>query len=99
MRAPKSLAGRLPKAKELKSNKLSDVQDFFERVIDEVDRGYKLLFQDIATIQLDADGYLYFGNKDTLGTWRIGRDGADYVLEHQTTTLGTWVRVDTAKGS
>jgi hypothetical protein len=48
-----------------------------------------LLFQDIATFQIDADGFIYLGNKDTDGTWRIGRDGGDYVLDHLES--GVWV--------
>ena len=94
-----ALLSILPKARELQSNKVEDIQDFLDRMIRELDKQWRLLHQDVSTIQLDTDGFLYFGNKDTLGTWRIGRSGADWVLEHQTTTVGTWITVDTAQGS
>ena len=98
MRAKKSLSS-LARPKELKSNSVEDIRDFLKRWREELDSQWRLMFQDVSTIQLDADGFLYFGNKDTLGTFRIGRDGDDWVLEHQTTTIGTWVRVRTTKGS
>ena len=96
MRAKKTLES-LRRPKELKSNKLEDIQNFLRLWREELDRQWRLLFQDVATIQLDRDGFLYFGNKDTDGSWRIGRDGADWVLEHRAS--GTWTAVDTAKGS
>ena len=89
----------LPRARDLQSNKLEDIQDFLENMIRELDTQWRLLYQDVSTIQLDTDGYLYFGNKDTLGTFRLGRDGDDWVLEHQTAVVGTWVRIRTTKGS
>ena len=98
MRAKRTLQS-LPLAKELQSNSLQDIQNFMERFRRELDTQWRLIHQDIATIQVDTDGFIYFGNKDTLGTWRIGRSGADWIMEHQTTTVGTWVRVDTVKGS
>ncbi len=98
MRAKKSLSG-LPRPRDLRSNKLEDIQVYLQQLVTELDNQWRLLFQDVSTIQVDADGFIYFGNKDTLGTWRIGRSGADWVLEHQTTTVGTWVPVDLASGS
>ncbi len=98
MRAKKSLTG-LPRPRDLRSNKLEDIQEFFRRAFDELDTQWRKLFQDVTTIQVTDDGFIYFGDKNTLGTWRLGRDGADWILEHQTTTVGTWVRVDTVKGS
>ena len=97
MRARKTLG--LPLARELKSNSLTDLQNFFGQLFTELDKQWRLIHQDVSTIQLDDDGFLYFGNKDTLGTFRLGRDGADWVLEHQTTTIGTWVRIRKTKGS
>jgi len=97
MRAKKIL--RLPRPKELTSNKLEDIQEHLRKLYDEIDRAWRLLWQDIAIIEVDDDGFIYFGGKDKVGTWRIGRSGVDWILEHQTTTVGTWVRVDTAKGS
>ncbi len=98
MRAKKSLSS-LARPKGLKSNKVEDIRDFLALWREELDSQWKLLFQDVSTIQLESDGFLYFGNKDTLGTFRLGRVGDDWVLEHQTTTIGTWVRVRTTKGS
>lgn len=84
---------------DLRSNKLKDLQDFFRKAFDELDKQWRLLHQDVSVIQLEPDGFIYFGGKDQLGTFRIGRVGDDYVLEHQTTTIGTWVRLGTTKGS
>ncbi len=97
MRARKAL--NLPRPKDLKSNSLEDIQNILRLLFEEIDSQWRLLFQDVSTIQVDSGGFIYFGGKDTLGTWRLGRIGADWVLQHQTTTVGTWVTVDTAKGS
>ncbi len=97
MRAKKTLG--LPRARDLKSNSLTDLQNFFDLILRELDKQWRLIHGDVATPQLEADGFFYFGNKDTLGSWRIGRIGADWVLQHQTTTLGTWVTVDLAAGT
>lgn len=71
MRAKKSLS--LPMPESLKSNKLEDIKEHFRLLTEKLDKGYRLLFQDVATIQVDADGWIYFGEKDTDGSWRIGR--------------------------
>ena len=97
MRAKKTLD--LPNPRDLRSLKLEDVQDFFRQAFDEIDAQWRKLHQDVTTIQIPIGEFFYLGDKDTLGTWRLGRDGADYVLEHQTTTIGTWVTVYRAKGS
>ena len=86
-------------AKELRSNKLEDIQTFFDRIIRELDEQWRLMHQDLSTIQVDEAGFIYFGNKNTLGTWRLGRIGADWVLQHQTTTVGTWVTIELTEGS
>jgi len=86
-------------AKELRSNKLEDIQVFFDRIFRELDEQWRLMHQDLSTIQVDEAGFIYFGNKDTLGTWRLGRIGADWVLQHQTTTVGTWVTIELTEGS
>ena len=91
MRAKKTL--RLPKPRELKSNRLKDIQEFLGRFFDELDKAYRLLWQDLATIQVDDDGWIYFGNKDTDGTWRIGRSGMAWNMEKRES--GTYV----AKGA
>ncbi len=97
MRSKKSI--QLPTAGELESNKLEDIRDFMRKILDELDKQWQLLHQDVETIQVDSDEFIYFGGKDTLGTFRLGRSGADWILEHQTTTIGTWVRIRTTKGS
>ncbi len=95
MRTPKTI--RLRSANDLKSNKVEDIKNELRLLYEELDRYLRLLWQDVATIQVDADGFVYFGNKDTDGTWRMGRDGVDWVLEHRES--GTWTTVDTAAGS
>lgn len=90
---------KLPRARDLRSNSLEDIQNMLEKVFNELDKQYRLLWSDLNVIQLDDDGFIYFGNKDTLGTWRVGRIGADWVLEHQTTTVGTWVTVEFSDGA
>ena len=85
--------------RDLKSNSLEDIRNEFRLLYEELDTQYRLLHQDVATPQLEVDGFFYFGNKDTLGTWRMGRIGADWVLQHQTTTVGTWVTVDLSAGT
>ncbi len=81
MRAKKSLVS-LPRPKELKSNKLEDIQEFFRKTFEELDRQWRLLFQDIATIQVDGDGWIYFGGKNVTGSIRIGQSGTDWVVQH-----------------
>lgn len=70
-------------AEELKSNKLEDIKEHFRLLTEQIDRGYRLLYQDVATIQVAEDGWIYFGEKDTDGTWRIGRSGNDWNMERR----------------
>lgn len=91
MRAKKRL--RLPRPKELQSNKLEDIQNHLRLLCEELDQAWKLLWQDVATIQVDDDGWIYFGNKDTDGTWRIGRSGTAWDMQRRES--GTYV----AKGA
>lgn len=91
MRARKTL--KLPRPKELRSNKVSDIQEHFRRLYEELDKQWRLLFQDVAVIQVDTDGWIYFGGKETDGTWRIGRSGNDWNMERRES--GTYV----AKGA
>lgn len=91
MRAKKTL--RLPRPKELTSNKVEDIQEHLRRLYEELDRAYRLLWQDVATIQVDDSGWIYFGNKNTDGTWRIGRSGTAWNMERRES--GTYV----AKGA
>ena len=96
MRSPKTI--RLPRPKELRSNKVEDIQNFIERFFTELDSVYRKLHQDLSTIQIDDDGWVYFGNKDTNGSWRIGRSGDD--MKMQLLVTGTWTDTGfTYKGS
>lgn len=83
----------LPRARDLKSNKLKDIQDFLEKQQGEIDRQYRLMFQDILTLQVPADRFIYWGGKDTDGSWRIGRDGDNLIT--QRLESGVWVTKDT----
>ncbi len=89
--ARKSL--KLPRPRDLKSNKLKDIQDWLQKYIDEHDKQYRLLVQDITTIQVEADNFIYFGGKDTDGSWRQGRDGNNFVTQRRES--GVWVTKDT----
>ena len=87
MRAKKTL--RLPRPKELESNKLGDIQNHFRLWYEELDKAWRLLWQDVDTMQVDDDGWIYFGNKDTDGTYRIGRSGNDWHVQRRES--GTYV--------
>lgn len=87
MRAKKSLSLPMPEA--LTSNKLEDIKEHFKKLTEAIDKGYRLLWQDTATIQVDEDGWIYFGEKDTDGSWRIGR--VDNNWEMQRRESGTYV--------
>ena len=91
MRARKAL--KLPRPKDLQTNKLEDIQNMLRLIFEELDSQWRLLFQDVATIQVDDDGWIYFGGKDTDGTWRIGRSGTAWNMERRES--GTYV----AKGA
>ena len=95
MRSRKTL--KLPRPKDLKSNEVEDIQDMFRLLFEELDKQWRLLWGDLNTIQLDGDGFLYGGNKDTDGSWRMGRIGADWVLEHRDS--GTWTTIELSSGS
>ena len=95
MQARKSL--QLPRPGDLQSMKLPDLQKYFGRLQEELDKQYRLMFQDINTIQVDIDNYIYFGGKNTEGSWRQGRDGDNFVTQRFEDVLGTltWVTKDT----
>ncbi len=95
MRTRKAL--NLRSDKDLKSNSLEDIRNELRLLYKELDSQWRLMFQDVSTIQLDTDGFLYGGNKDTDGSWRIGRIGADWVLQHRDS--GTWTTVELSSGT
>lgn len=81
MRARKSL--NLRSHKDLKSNKLEDIQNEFRLLYAELDKQYRLLFQDVSVFQVDGDGWIYFGGKNAVGSTRIGKSGtSDWVVQH-----------------
>ncbi len=82
MQAKSSLLSVLPSGRELRSVKLEDIQNFFDRYRREINSQYELLFQDVSTIQVDTDGWIYFGGKDVVGSARIGLVGTDWVCQH-----------------
>jgi len=81
MISKKSLSLPMPEA--LKSNKLEDIKEHFRLMTEELDRAYRLLWQDTAMIQVAEDGWIYFGGKDTDGSWRIGRSGNNWNMERR----------------
>lgn len=80
MRARPAL--KFPRPRDLKTNKLEDVQEMFRLLLEELDKQWRLLFQDVSTIQVDGDGWIYFGGKNATGSIRIGQDGTDWVVQH-----------------
>ena len=97
-RAKKDIGLQGPK--ELRSNSLQDIQEFLQRWKDELDRTYRLVLSDITTVQIGSGttgNFLYFGDADTDGSWRIGKSGADYVLEHRDS--GVWTNVKLNPGT
>lgn len=42
-------------------------------------------------VVVDSSKYIYLGDSDTNGTWRIGRDTTKFVIERRVT--GSWKRV------
>lgn len=81
MRAKKAL--ELPRPNDLKSNNVEDVKNHFRLWREELDKQWRLLFQDIAVIQIDTDGWIYFGGKDAVNSIRIGQSGtSDWVVQH-----------------
>ena len=89
MQARKTL--QLPKPKDLKQNTLEATQEFFDKVIKELDKQWRLIWQDSHTIQIDSDVFLYWGGKDTDGSWRFGRVGDTLVLQFRSS--GTWADI------
>ena len=87
MKAKSSL--HLPMPKELTSNKLEDIQEHFRKINEAIDKQYKLLWQDTATIRVGSDGWIYFGGMDVDGSWRIGRVGNNWEMQRR--EAGTYV--------
>lgn len=80
MRARRTL--NLPMPKELTTNKLEGIQEYLRRLQDELDKQWRLLYQDVTVIQVDTGGWIYFGGKDAAGSARIGLVGTDWVCQH-----------------
>ncbi len=79
MKAKSSLS--LPMPKELISNKLEDIQEHFRKINEAIDKQYRLLWQDTATIQVGEDDWIYFGGIDVDGSWRVGRVGTNWEMQ------------------
>ena len=86
MRAPETF--RIPRIESLRSNKLEDIKNLLGPFFDQLDRLYRLLWQDISEITIDSDGWIYFGEQNTDGTWRIGREGDNWVGQRRES--GVW---------
>lgn len=81
MRARRTL--KLRSHKDLKSNRLSDIQNEFRLLYEELDKQYRLLWEDVNTFQVDGDGWIYFGGKNQANSIRIGKSGtSDWVVQH-----------------
>ena len=81
MRSRKAL--NLRTAQDLRSNSVEDIRNELRLLYEELDIQWRLIHQDVSTIQVESDGFIYFGGKDTDGTWRIGRSGNDWNMERR----------------
>lgn len=72
----------LPRSRDLRSNRLEDIQEMFRLVFEELDEQWRLIHQDVSTIQVVGDGWIYFGGKNQIGSARIGLVGTDWVCQH-----------------
>jgi len=89
-RSPKTIG--LPLAKELKANKLEDIQSHFKKMKDALDNMYKFLLSDISTIEVGggtSDAWIYFGGKNAVGSARVGLVGTTWECQHY--IAGTYV--------
>lgn len=80
--------------KELKSNKLADIQEYLRLLTEELNKAYRLLWQDASTIQIADDNWVYFGNKDVNGSWRMGIVGNTFEVQKRISEnwerMGKW---------
>ena len=85
MRAQKTI--RLPRPKELQSNKLEDIQEYFRKLTEELDKAWRLLFQDVTTT-----GSVTFLLESV--RWRIISVGDNLEVQKKIsgvwTTMGKW---------
>ena len=92
-RATKTIG--LPLSKELRSADLEAVQHHFELFKTALDDMYKRLLSDITTIKIgDGTGiivgdWIYFGDKDTDDSWRIGREDNNWVGQRRESSVWT----------
>ena len=90
----------LPLSKALNSNSREAIQHHFELYKRALDHMFKLLIQDITTITVvesppGTGNWIYFGDPNTDGTWRIGRPPGETAWDMQRRESGTYV----AKGA
>ena len=85
MRTKKTL--RLPRSKELKSNKLEDIQNHLQLLYDELDKAWRLIFQDVTT--RESQDFVLTGVR-----WRIVSVGDNLEVQKKIsgiwTTMGKW---------
>jgi hypothetical protein len=92
-RSPKTIG--LPLPRSLESNSLEAIQHHFDLYKTALDNMYKFLMSDITTIEITDGGsggggsWIYLGDKDTDGSWRIGVSGTDLNMERR--EGGVWV--------
>lgn len=84
-KAPKTIG--LPLPKELRSNKLDDIQNHLRLISEALDNMYRLLLSDITTVDISGGGgsgdpWIYFGGKNATGSARIGMVGTKWVVQH-----------------
>jgi len=92
-RSPKTIG--LPLSKSLEKTDLAAIQHHFELYKEALDNMYKFLMSDITTVEIteggggDGGAWLYIGDKDTDGSWRIGIVEPD--LNKERRESGVWV--------
>ena len=91
-RSPKTIG--LPLSKDLEAVDLEAIRHMFELYKTALDNMYRFLMSDITTVEInetDEDGsvWLYIGDKDTDGSWRIGIVDPD--LNKERRESGVWV--------
>lgn len=81
MRSKKALDLRTDR--DLKSNSLEDIRNEFRLLYEELDTQYRLLHQDVSTIQVPDGEWIYFGGVNAVNSIRIGKTGtSDWVVQH-----------------
>ena len=81
MRSRKAL--KLRKDRDLKSNNLEAIRNEFRLLYEELDSQWRLIHQDVSTIQVPDGEWIYFGGVNAVSSIRIGKSGtSDFVAQH-----------------